>query len=299
MLELISLLLSGAGQDMSPFPDDVAHGEPALARVWVSGEHVRDGVVYHYRVDNLHPAVAVARINIGSVFEEGSEFPALQTQPVGTSYVDEETPTELSESQVLDPASFTAPPYWHVSLLAQQDTSYDYLELSHDSMSPQIDWLEPGEQISDFSIKVPVVDRTYVESGFTASFYHPGGRYWGVIEKLDTQPPELEISVDESMLWPPNGKLRQVHVNLVVSDDYDSRPEIRLISITANEELTDGDIVGASIGSDDREFELKAARQGGGDGRVYTIAYEALDSIGNTVIKTVEVRVPHDQRDRE
>jgi hypothetical protein len=77
---------------------------------------------------------------------------------------------------------------------------------------------------------------------------------------------------------------------------------VRLVAITSDEPdngkgdgNTAGDIVGAAIGEDDREFQLRAERSGGGDGRVYAITYEARDASGNTTRRTATVTVPHDQ----
>jgi hypothetical protein len=77
---------------------------------------------------------------------------------------------------------------------------------------------------------------------------------------------------------------------------------VTLVSITSNESdnakgdgNTNGDIPAADIGTDDREFRLRAERQGGGDGRIYTVTYAATDGCGNTTETSAEVRVPHDQ----
>lgn len=80
---------------------------------------------------------------------------------------------------------------------------------------------------------------------------------------------------------------------------------VKLISITSNEAdngLGDGDkpndIQGASYGTNDRAFQLRAERSGGGSGRVYTGIYRVTDTlypdISTTVVATVVV--PHDMR---
>jgi len=45
----------------------------------------------------------------------------------------------------------------------------------------------------------------------------------------------------------------------------------------------------------DLTFKLRAERSDSGDGRVYTITYQATDACGNTTLATVTVTVPHDQ----
>ena len=52
----------------------------------------------------------------------------------------------------------------------------------------------------------------------------------------------------------------------------------------------------AELGTDDREFKLRASRAGRGNGRVYSIVYRATDRDGNSSEAVVEVRVPHDRR---
>ncbi len=55
---------------------------------------------------------------------------------------------------------------------------------------------------------------------------------------------------------------------------------------------TSPDVQGAVFGTDDRAFLLRAERAGPGDGRTYTITYEAEDASGNVSIGTTTVSVP-------
>jgi len=116
----------------------------------------------------------------------------------------------------------------------------------------------------------------------------------------DTKAPELSISVTPATLRPPNHKLRTVTVSVTTSDLCDASPSIRLISIVSNEPdngLGDGDVPndvqGALLGSDDRQFQLRAERSGTGSGRIYTITYEAADDSGNVTVRQTSVSVPH------
>jgi hypothetical protein len=117
---------------------------------------------------------------------------------------------------------------------------------------------------------------------------------------VDTTPPELSISVAPMTLWPPNHKLRTVKVSVVTSDICDANPAVRLVSIVSNEPdngLGDGDtsqdVQGALLGTDDREFQLRAERSGPGSGRIYTITYSATDHSGNVTLRQTSVSVPH------
>jgi len=77
---------------------------------------------------------------------------------------------------------------------------------------------------------------------------------------------------------------------------------VRLVSIVSNEPedgLGDGstspDVQGAEFGTDDRTFQLRAERSGPGNGRVYTVTYEALDLNGNINRQEANVIVPNNQ----
>lgn len=120
---------------------------------------------------------------------------------------------------------------------------------------------------------------------------------------VDNTAPEFEISVDPSALWPPNHKMVDITVTVdELSDVCDPDPVVTLVSITSDEAPNDNgdgntepDIMGAMTGTDDREFQLRAERDGRQDGRVYTIVYEASDICGNTTERSVTVTVGHDQ----
>jgi len=121
----------------------------------------------------------------------------------------------------------------------------------------------------------------------------------------DNTPPTVEAVADPSILWPPNHKLHQVDVTLVVTDACDPEPTVVLTSLTSNEPddgegdgNTVGDIQEAEIGTDDRSFLLRAERMGGGSGRIYAATYGAADLSGNSTDGVVQILVPHDQGDR-
>ena len=119
---------------------------------------------------------------------------------------------------------------------------------------------------------------------------------------VDTTAPTLALSANPAVLWPPSHKFVPVTITVTSTDVCDSNPTIRLISITSNEGTnapgsgnTSPDIQGATFGTDDRQFELRAERSGGGSGRIYTITYEAEDHSGNKTRSSVTVTVPKSQ----
>jgi hypothetical protein len=96
--------------------------------------------------------------------------------------------------------------------------------------------------------------------------------------------------------------------NIVVSDNCDPYPEIRLTLITMNEgdETNTYDPAYDSWEGDGHTFDdiqidengniyLRAERSGRGEGRVYQITYTATDDAGNTSTASATVTVPHNQ----
>lgn len=113
----------------------------------------------------------------------------------------------------------------------------------------------------------------------------------------DTTPPALQVSASPTTLWPPNNKLVSVTVTVNVSDEADPRPSVKLLSVTCDDACNPSqDILAAALNTDDRDFQLRATRMGGGAGRTYTITYSATDAAGNTGSAMTTVVVPHDQR---
>jgi hypothetical protein len=122
-----------------------------------------------------------------------------------------------------------------------------------------------------------------------------------VITISDLVPPEVNACADPNLLWPPNHKLHDVHVDLVVFDLCDAAPVTELVAVSSNERdnghgdgNTSGDIQGADLGTPDQDLALRAERAGPGSGRVYTIEYTSTDGAGNVGDGFAEVIVPHD-----
>jgi len=123
-----------------------------------------------------------------------------------------------------------------------------------------------------------------------------------LVTVVDTTAPAFTLALSPAVLWPPNHKLVTVRAAIVVLEACDAAPSVRLLSIVSDEPdngrgdgNTTGDIAGATLGTDDREFQLRAERSGGGDGRVYTVTYEVRDASGNASTRVATVTVPHDQ----
>jgi len=122
-----------------------------------------------------------------------------------------------------------------------------------------------------------------------------------VVTVMDSTPPSLSVSLSPHVIWPANHKMVNITALIQVSDTCDESPNVELVSIINNEAdngtgdgNTSDDIQGASYGTDDRTFSLRAERAGSGRGRIYTITYRATDASGNEADASAEVTVPHD-----
>lgn len=121
-----------------------------------------------------------------------------------------------------------------------------------------------------------------------------------VIQVVDTLPPVVNLTTTPSTIWPPNHKLVNVHATVRVDDC--GPVTVTLVSVTSNEPDngtgdgdTENDIQGVETGTPDTDFQLRAERSGHGSGRVYTVVYEVVDSVGLSTTATAEIKVPHDQ----
>jgi len=103
----------------------------------------------------------------------------------------------------------------------------------------------------------------------------------------------------QSLLWPPNHKFVPITINGITDADGDSIT-ITVDGITQDEEL---DAKGNGDGNtspdgviDGNLVQVRAERNGNGDGRVYVISFTADDGI-DSCTGSVIVGVPHDKKD--
>jgi hypothetical protein len=106
---------------------------------------------------------------------------------------------------------------------------------------------------------------------------------------------EVTVTASPDTLWPPNGKMHEVTTTV---DVVGAEPGtvVSLVGVTTDEE--DGNQHGGCpdvVIIDDYTFELRAERNGYGDGRVYTITYEVATACGATAHFSAKVTVVHDQ----
>jgi hypothetical protein len=123
----------------------------------------------------------------------------------------------------------------------------------------------------------------------------------------DTLPPVTggELGAE---LWPPNHTYRTVTLAECAQSAQDQCAgplpvEVygRIVRVTSDE-VEDANGNGDGRTCDDMtvvvhstSVELRSEREGGGDGRVYTLHYEVIDPAGHTTAGSCRVSVPHDQ----
>ena len=308
-LNFLKASILSAGFSLSP------QAYSADVRVLVYGEHSGTDIVYHYTLVNNGAGKMMEFAGGVKENDPGYEVAdmTLTRLPTGTTWrTDPESQFPEMDLPVPNPASVTSPAGWSVSI-----GGYRALEVTAISWkAPQpvyrgpvnVTGADAGQTLSGFSVRVPATGPGSLEKYLTGDFM---ARFWlgeswlgktvqhifAPIEKQDTLPPTLSVSVSPATLWPPNDKLIPITVTLTVKDDYDPQPEIKLESITANEPMNKDDIQDAQIGTDDRQFKLKAEREGKNKtGRIYTVTYSATDGTGNKATASATVVVPHDER---
>lgn len=127
------------------------------------------------------------------------------------------------------------------------------------------------------------------------------------ITVVDTTAPEITVVGNPIILWPPNHKYHTIHVSdfvLSVTDICDANVGIEDVVITSvssdePEEVKgngDGKTFDDIVFEDSQTVQLRAERQGKGNGRVYTINFEVTDGSDNTATGSFKVWVPHDQK---
>lgn len=120
------------------------------------------------------------------------------------------------------------------------------------------------------------------------------------ITVVDTTPPEADLSILQSTLWPPNHKMHLCATLTGVADVCDVAPEV-FVTVTSNEPIS-----GKGDGNTDYDWEivrngdvwevwLRAERAGPSDGRIYTITAIVTDDSGNSTTNSATVTVDHDQ----
>lgn len=120
---------------------------------------------------------------------------------------------------------------------------------------------------------------------------------------IDNTVPTITLNGQTPSMWPPNHKYQTFQVTNFVtgaSDNCDSTVGVSSVvieKVTSDELENSGgdgntlnDIV---IAANCKSVQLRSERDGGGNGRVYTITFRVRDAAGNTTRATAKVVVPH------
>jgi len=102
-------------------------------------------------------------------------------------------------------------------------------------------------------------------------------------------------SASPKVLWPPNNKFVPVTICYSVSDDCDAAPVCSLSVTAADSGGGIDNLADSSMVVDAHTVDLRASRNGGGDGRVYTVEISCKDKLPLSSSANVTVTVPHDQ----
>jgi hypothetical protein len=105
-------------------------------------------------------------------------------------------------------------------------------------------------------------------------------------------PPVCVATPSKSTLWPPKNKMVSISIN-GVTDPVEGDPVTVTVTSIAQDETIGNSSDGSGVGSS--TANVRAQRDGGGNGRVYHISYTGDDGNGGICTGEVTVGVPHDQ----
>ncbi len=118
------------------------------------------------------------------------------------------------------------------------------------------------------------------------------------VNVVDTTAPTITVGTSTISMWPPNHKYKTFLVTNFVTGVSDSCNtglgvgNVVIEKVTSDETGDSDDMI---IAPDCKSVQLRAERDGGGDGRIYTITFHVRDAAGNLSRATAQVVVPHDQ----
>jgi len=120
----------------------------------------------------------------------------------------------------------------------------------------------------------------------------------------DTEAPHITVTTQPIELWPPNHKYHTITMSDLVASATDNCSgnlinSVVITSVSSDEPENGGgdgntfnDII---IAANCKSVQLRAERQGGGNGRVYTIMLKVTDAAGNVGTASRTVTVPANQ----
>jgi len=256
--------------------------------VGVYARHVGDKIMYHYRVYNKTDE-SITAISIGLTGKKDEN-------PANGSLNLVELPSGWNIKFGIPASSYTAPNGWRANLITYNEEISDVRMLPHavkwEVLNDRSPMILPGQSSSKFSVTLDKADRNHL-NGNALIHFSTDQNLSVPIDLLDVTPPELTVILSPDTLLSHNRLPFPVKAKFVVQDEYDSMPQIKLESITAEEPLEAGDILDATLGLDDRYFKLRANPQDSSN-RIYTVYYSATDASGNQALASATVTVTSD-----
>lgn len=123
------------------------------------------------------------------------------------------------------------------------------------------------------------------------------------VNVVDTTPPVITTNGSTPSLWPANHKYVSFSVTNFVTGATDSCDTPLGISSVKIEKITSDEIENGNgdgnttndivISADCKSFQVRAERDGSGNGRVYTVTFRVKDASGNIGRATAKIVVPH------
>jgi hypothetical protein len=109
---------------------------------------------------------------------------------------------------------------------------------------------------------------------------------------VDRTPPTItRLSASPNVLGPPNHKMIPIAIDAAATDNCDGAPACRISAVRSDEPQgahePDWQISGPLT------VDLRAERDGSGDGRIYTLEITCTDVDGNSATRSTTVSVPH------
>lgn len=260
---LFNLLFASANSNAAP-----------AVKVAVTAEHLGSKIMYSYRVTN-NSTQAISAIAIGRSDNESNE---LSVRPSG-----------WNAASGIPQSSSTTPSGWKISLVSAETHPPYAINWEAGNTAAR---LAADQTLEKLSITVDQADAAYLQGHALISFANNDPASLVVpIERLDTTPPKLVVTLTPNTLAAATNKYVPIHASFSVKgDNIDHLPQVRLESITANEPLQAEDIRDASYGLDDRYFKLRAEHLSQSE-RVYKVNYSATDASGNRSIASATVTV--------
>jgi uncharacterized repeat protein (TIGR01451 family) len=168
------------------------------------------------------------------------------------------------------------------------------------SASDSCDSTTPVTSTSNVNVNVP---GTYQVTYSAKDDSNNTGTATRTVTVVDTIAPVITTNGQTPSMWPANHKYKAFAVTDFVTSVSDSCNTSLGVSSVVVEKVTSDEIENGNgdgnttqdivIGADCKSFQLRAERDGGGNGRVYTITFKVKDASGNIGRVTARVVVPH------